>query len=101
MVAILAAVFTDGLPSVEAAYGQAMSEGVHSSDVIVNILARQRDPGPAAPVFTPRCAEAPARAASRLRTIRAAQEGMNMERAEVLEMMGELKLHDRLSCSVT
>jgi hypothetical protein len=46
-------VLTDGLPSVEAASGQAMSEGVHSSDVILNILARQRDPGPAAPVFTP------------------------------------------------
>ena len=53
MVAILAAVLTDGLPSVEAACGQAMSEGVHSSDVILNILVRQRDPGPAAPVFTP------------------------------------------------
>ena len=53
MVAILAAVLTDGLPAVEAACGQAMSEGVHSSDVILNILARQRDPGPAAPVFTP------------------------------------------------
>ena len=34
----------DGLPAVEAACAQAMSEGVHSSDVIINILARQRDP---------------------------------------------------------
>ena len=48
MVAILATVLTDGLPAVEAACAQAMSEGVHSSDVIINILARQRDPGPAA-----------------------------------------------------
>ena len=48
MVAILAAVLTDGLPAVESACAQAMSEGVHSSDVILNILARQRDPGPAA-----------------------------------------------------
>jgi len=53
MVAILAAVLTDGLPAVEAACAQAMSEGVHSSDVIINILARQRDPGPVAPIFTP------------------------------------------------
>jgi uncharacterized membrane protein YuzA (DUF378 family) len=49
----MATVLTDGLPAVEAACAQAMSEGVHSSDVIINILARQRDPGPVAPIFTP------------------------------------------------
>jgi len=53
MVAILATVLTDGLPAVEAACAQAISEGVHSSDVIINILARQRDPGPAASILTP------------------------------------------------
>jgi transposase len=53
MVAILATVLTDGLPAVEAACELAMSEGVHSSDVIINILARQRDPGPAATILTP------------------------------------------------
>jgi transposase len=53
MVAILAAVLTDGLPAVEAACAQATSEGVHSSDVIINILARQRDPGPAATILAP------------------------------------------------
>ena len=53
MVAILATVLTDGLPAVEAACAQAMIEGVHSSDVIINILARQRDPGPAASILTP------------------------------------------------
>jgi transposase len=53
MVAILATVLTDGLPAVEAACAQAMSEGVHSSDVIINILARQRDPGPVASIVTP------------------------------------------------
>ena len=53
MVAILAAVLTDGLPAVEAACALAISEGVHSSDVIINILARQRDPGPAATILTP------------------------------------------------
>ena len=53
MVAILATVLTDGLPAVEAACAQAMSQGVHSSDVIINILARQRDRGPAATILTP------------------------------------------------
>jgi transposase len=53
MVAILAAVLTDGLSAVEAACAQAVSEGVHSSDVILNILARQRDPGPAVTILTP------------------------------------------------
>ena len=53
MVAILASVLTDGLTAVEAACAQAMSEGVHSSDVIINILARRRDPGPAATILTP------------------------------------------------
>ena len=53
MVAILAAVLTDGLSAVESACAQAMSEGVHSTDVILNILARQRDPGPAATILTP------------------------------------------------
>ena len=53
MVAILAAVLTDGLPAVEAACAQAMSEGVHSSDVIINILTRHRDPGPTAIILTP------------------------------------------------
>ena len=53
MVAILAAVLTDGLPVVEAACAQAMAEGVHSSDVIINILTRHRDPGPTAIILAP------------------------------------------------
>jgi len=53
MVAILASVLTDGLPAVEAACAQALSEGVHSADVIINILARRRDPGAAASIPTP------------------------------------------------
>ncbi len=31
---------------------QGVSEGVHSADVVINILARQRDPGPAATILT-------------------------------------------------
>ena len=53
MVKILAAVLSDGLPAVEAACLEALSEGVHSADVVINILARQRDPGPAATILTP------------------------------------------------
>jgi hypothetical protein len=36
-----------------AACVQALAEGVHSADVVINILARQRDPGPAATIHTP------------------------------------------------
>src|SRR3954453_3454112 len=53
MVAILATVLNDGLPAVEAACAQAIAEGVHSADVIINILSRRRDPGPAATILTP------------------------------------------------
>jgi hypothetical protein len=53
MVSILATVLTDGLPAVEVACAQALAEGVHSADVIINILARHRDPGPVASIFTP------------------------------------------------
>ena len=44
MVTILTAVLSDGLPAVEAACIQALREGVCSADVILNILARQREP---------------------------------------------------------
>jgi transposase len=53
MVKILAAVLTDGLPAVEAACVQALAEGVHSADVVLNILARRRDPGLAVTILTP------------------------------------------------
>jgi len=53
MVDILTAVLTDGLPMVEAACAEAITDGVHSADVILNILARQRDPGPPATILTP------------------------------------------------
>ena len=46
MVDILNAVLTDGLPAVEAACAEAIAHGVHSADVVLNILARQRDPAP-------------------------------------------------------
>jgi transposase len=53
MVDILAAVLTDGLTAVEAACAEALAHGVHSADVVLNILARQRDPAPPATILTP------------------------------------------------
>ena len=53
MVDILSAVLTDGLPAVETACAEAIAHGVHSADVVLNILARQRDPGPPATILTP------------------------------------------------
>jgi transposase len=53
MVDILTAVLTDGLPAVEAACAEAIAQGVHSADVVLNILARQRDPGRTANILTP------------------------------------------------
>ena len=53
MVSIFSAVLTDGLPAVEAACAEALAEAVHSADVILNILARRRDPQPIGPIATP------------------------------------------------
>jgi transposase len=53
MVKILTAVLSDGLPAVEAACQEALREGVHSADIVINILARQREPTPPATVMTP------------------------------------------------
>jgi transposase len=75
MVKILAAVLTDGLPAVEAACVQTLAEGVHSADVVLNILARQRDPGPSEPIQTPaslRLRHAPAANCARYDQLRSA-----------------------------
>ena len=53
MVEILAAAMTDGLAAVEAACAEALAQGVYSADVVLNILARQRDPEPPVPIATP------------------------------------------------
>ena len=53
MVKILSAVLTDGLAAVEAACAEALASGVHSADVILNILARRRDPAPAVTILVP------------------------------------------------
>src|ERR1700693_4679338 len=46
MVKVLSAVLTDGLIAVEAACAEALAGGVHSADVVLNILSRHRDPRP-------------------------------------------------------
>ncbi len=53
MVKILTTVLTDGLAAVEAACAEALREGVHSADVILNILARRRETGPPITIMTP------------------------------------------------
>ena len=53
MVKILGAVLGDGLEAVEAACAEALADGVHSADVVLNILARRREPAPPAPIMTP------------------------------------------------
>jgi transposase len=53
MVNILTAVLTDGLPAVEAACAEAITQGVHSADVVLNILARKRNPDPPPTIMTP------------------------------------------------
>lgn len=53
MVDILTAVLSDGLPAVEAACLEALGEGVHSADVILNILARSREPVRPITILTP------------------------------------------------
>jgi hypothetical protein len=53
MVQLLNAVLSDSLVAVEAACAEALQAGVHCSAVILNILARQRQPAPPEPLLTP------------------------------------------------
>jgi len=80
MVDLLSAVLTDGLAAVEAACAEALVEGAHAADVVLNILARRREPGPPLTITTPD--------ALRLRLEPAA------DCAEILAAMGGLKLFD-------
>ena len=75
MVEILGAVLSDGLPAVEAACAEALREGVHSADVILNILSRRREPAPPVTIMTPdalRLTRAPAADCSRYDSLRRA-----------------------------
>jgi hypothetical protein len=53
MVRILSCVRDDGLQAVEAAGREALDQSVHSAPVIINILARRRDPTPPPFLLTP------------------------------------------------
>ena len=53
VVRILAAVLEDEMEAVEAACAEALADGTCSADVVLNILARQRQPAPAADIPTP------------------------------------------------
>ena len=78
MVDILSAVLSDGLPAVEAACAEALCQGVHSADVILNILARQREPGPPASIAAPetlRLQREPAADCARYDSLRRADHG--------------------------
>ena len=53
MVDILSTVLTDGIDAVEAACAEALSHNVHSAGVVLNILARHREPPPPLSITTP------------------------------------------------
>jgi len=78
MVDILAAVLVDGMAAVEAACTTALRDGVHSSDVILNILARLRQPAPPAAILIPdalRLRHEPAADCARYDSLRRAADG--------------------------
>ena len=93
MVTILTAVLSDGLRAVEAACAAALRENVHSADVILNILARRREPAAPTHHRHARGAAPAGRAGRRLHPLRQPQESRLMERSEILTAMGELKLY--------
>ena len=51
--AILAAVLTDGLEAVDAACLEILTQGMGSSDAVLNAVARARHPDPGAPIDIP------------------------------------------------
>ena len=53
MVAILSAVLGDGIDAVDAACQEALDQSVCSAALIIDILARPRDPAPAVTILTP------------------------------------------------
>ena len=78
MVDILGAILSDGLDAVEAACAEALSEGVHASSVVLNILARRREPSPPLTIATPealRLNNEPVADCTRYDTLRRADHG--------------------------
>jgi hypothetical protein len=56
---MLSAALTDGLAAIETACAEALADGVHSADVVLNILSRSRDLAPAATKSRARSPTAP------------------------------------------
>jgi transposase len=98
MVKILAAVLSDGLAAVEAACQEALRDGVHSADIVINILARHREPTPPITIMTPdalRLLHAPVADCTRYDSLRRGSDGAirdpdHHERAEALRHEGGL-----------
>jgi hypothetical protein len=95
---VLTAVLSDGLPAVEAACQEALGQGVHSADVILNILARRREPAAPITIVTPdalRLRHAPAADCARYDRLRRPCDGTfadpgDHERAEAVRHEGRL-----------
>ena len=100
MVKILTAVLSDGLPAREAACQEALRDGVHSADIIINILARRREPAPPVTIMTPdalRLHHAPTADCTRYDSLRRACDGAIRDpdcrgRAEALRHEGSWSL---------
>ncbi len=96
---ILTEVAEAGLDAVEAACGEALSARLFGRDVVLNILAGQRDVDPPRPVATPTAlalaiepmAIAPATISCAVRC-RPRRSTRYLERHEIIELMGQLKL---------
>jgi hypothetical protein len=67
MVAILTTGLSDGLPAVEAGCLEAVREGAHSGNIVLNILARRREPATLIAILAPeaRIAACPRRPTTR------------------------------------
>ena len=85
MVKVLSAVLTDGLATVEAACVEALAGGVHSADVILNILGAAPRSAAGDDDPDPRLASAASLADRRLRPLRPPAESVVMERTDILE----------------
>lgn len=78
MVTILSAVLTDGLEAVEAACTEALAAKLAHADVVLNILARRREPEPPPAITTPaalRLTRAPLADCARYDRLRRAHDG--------------------------
>jgi DNA replication protein DnaC len=94
-VKVLGAVLDHGLAAVEAAGAEAPEAGIASGDVILTVLARRRQPATPPSITTPdalRLKIEPMADCGRYDSIQH-KEGRLMERHEILDVMGELKLY--------